>query len=464
MALTVDQIAELSRLLDQALPLDRDSRQRWLQSVSSEHQALLPALRQALLVDDDSSGTGSLFTTLAEDSRSDSAQIPFGSGLQPGQRIGAYQLVRELGTGGMAVVWLAQRAHGVFRREGALKLPLLSRSPRDLAERFAREREILAQLEHPNIARLYDAGVAADGLPYLALEYVEGQQLTVWCDRHQYGVRERLKLFLQVLDAVQYAHACHVIHRDLKPSNILVTEAGQVRLLDFGVAKLLAEGEATDRTDLTRVYGRVLTPDYASPELLRSDAVGATSDIYALGVILYELLVGNRPYRIKADRSQGSLEQAVNEAQVHRPSTQVQEPAAAVRAMTQHTLARRLRGDLDAIVLKALAKDPEDRYPTATAFADDLQRYLSGDPVEARAARVAYRLGKLLLRHRVATGASVISVAVAIALTMIVRDAWLSGRLRVEGFGSPTAPAARASDKSIDVLSFVDLSEARNQE
>jgi TolB-like protein/Flp pilus assembly protein TadD len=264
---------------------------------------------------------------------------------------------------------------------------------------------------------------------------------------------------------VQYAHACHVIHRDLKPSNILVTAAGQARLLDFGVAKLLAEGEEeADRTDLTRVYGRVLTPDYASPEQLRNEAVGASSDIYALGVILYELLVGNRPYRIKADPSRLSLERAVKDAQVRRPSTQVQATAAAVRATTQHKLVRRLRGDLDAIVLKALAKDPEDRYPTATAFADDLQRYLSGDPVEARAARVAYRLGKLLLRHRVATGATVISLAVAIALTVIIRDAWLSGRVHVDGLGPTTSPAVRASDKSIAVLPFVDLSEARNQE
>jgi eukaryotic-like serine/threonine-protein kinase len=465
MALTVDQLAELSRLLDQALTLDRDSRRRWLEEVSSKHQALLPALRQALLVDDDPSLTDGLFATPPAPGLSDAEGPVLTSGLLPGQRIGPYQLVRELGSGGMAVVWLAERADGVFRREVALKLPLLSRLRRDLAERFAREREILAQLEHPNIARLYDAGVAADGLPYLALEYVEGQPLTTWCDQHQYGVRERLKLFLQVLDAVQYAHACHVIHRDLKPSNILVTAAGQVRLLDFGVAKLLAEeGEEADRTDLTRVYGRVLTPDYASPEQLRSEAVGASSDIYALGVNLYELLVGDRPYRIKGERSRVSLEQAVKDAPIRKPSTQVQATAAAVRATTQHKLVRRLRGDLDAIVLKALAKEPEDRYPTATAFADDLQRYLSGDPVEARAARVAYRLGKLLSRHRVAAGATVVSLGVAIALAVVVRDAWLSGRLQVEGLGKPTEPALHASDKSIAVLPFVDLSEARNQE
>jgi serine/threonine protein kinase/TolB-like protein len=463
MALTADQIAALSRLLDQALPLDRDSRERWLGDLSSEHVALLPALRQALLVDDDPALTAELFATVPRAGCDATAATILTSGLQPGQRIGPYQLVRELGTGGMAVVWLAQRADGAFRREVALKLPLLSRLRRDLAERFAREREILAQLEHPNIARLYEAGVAADGLPYLALEYVEGQPLTAWCDEHQYSVRERLKLFLQVLDAVQYAHACHVIHRDLKPSNILVTAAGQVRLLDFGVAKLLDEGEEADRTDLTRVYGRVLTPDYASPEQLRNDAVGASSDIYALGVVLYELLVGNRPYRIKTDSSQLPLERAIEAAQIRRPSAQVQAPAAVVRATTQHKLMRRLRGDLDAIVLKALAKQPEDRYPTATAFADDLQRYLSGEPIEARPARLTYRLGKLVLRHRLATGATAVLLGAAIALTVVGRNGWLTARLYPEGLGTNMA-AVRTTDKSIAVLPFVDLSEGRNQE
>ena len=464
MGLTADQIAALSRLLDQALPLDRDSRERWLEDLSAEHMALWPALRQALLVDDDPALTSELFATVPKAGRgANAAATILTAGLQPGQRIGPYKLMRELGSGGMAVVWLAQRADGAFRREVALKLPLLSRLRRDLAERFAREREILAQLEHPNIARLYDAGVAADGLPYLALEYVEGQPLTAWCDEHQYSVRERLKLFLQVLDAVQYAHACHVIHRDLKPSNILVTAAGQVRLLDFGVAKLLAEGEEADRTDLTRVYGRVLTPDYASPEQLRNDAVGASSDIYALGVVLYELLVGNRPYRIKTDSSQLPLERAIEAAQIRRPSTQVQAPAAAVRATTQHKLMRRLRGDLDAIVLKALAKDPEDRYPTATAFADDLQRYLSGEPIEARPPRLTYRLGKLVLRHRLATGATAVLLGAALALTVVGRNGGLTARLYPEGLGTNMA-AVRTTDKSIAVLPFVDLSEGRNQE
>jgi len=403
MALTADQIAELSRLLDEALPLDVASRQRWLEDLPSEHRDLLPALQRALLVEDDPTLGGEWFATLPRIGRAGRASTLLISGLRAGQRIGPYELVRELGTGGMAVVWLAQRADGPVPVV-ALKLPLLSRLRRDLPERFAREREILAHLEHPNIARLYDAGVAADGLPYLALEYVEGQPLTGWCDAHCYSVRERLQLFLQVLDAVQYAHARHVVHRDLKPSNILVTESGQVRLLDFGVAKLLAEGEDADRTELTRVYGRALTPDYASPEQLRGGPIGVASDIYAIGVVLYELLVGERPYRITSESSNLSLEQAIGEAQVRRPSTQVQASAAAARATSQDKLAARLRGDLDAIVLKTLAKRPEDRYPSATALADDLQRYLSGDPVEARPARSTFWSAKLASRRWLAAG------------------------------------------------------------
>jgi serine/threonine protein kinase/TolB-like protein len=467
MALTADQIAQLSKLLDEALPLDTGGRRRWLDNLSPEHRALLPALQQALLFDDDTAFTSGPFRTLprigADVAPSGAPATVLASALQAGHRIGPYQLVRELGIGGMAVVWLAQRADGAFRREVALKLPLLSRLRRDLAERFARERDILAQLEHPNIARLYDAGVAHDGLPYLALEYVEGRPLTAWSDAHKYSVRERLQLFLQVLDAVQYAHSRQVVHRDLKPSNILVTEAGQVRLLDFGVAKMLAEGEDAGRSELTQVYGRVLTPDYASPEQLRNEAIGPPSDIYALGVVLYELLVGHRPYKIKADSSQSPLEAAIGAAQIRRPSTQVQADAATARATSQDKLVRRLRGDLDAIVLKALAREPGDRYPTAAAFADDLQRYLSGDMVEARPARLAYRTAKYLLRHPGASVATAAALAASIGLVAVAPNGWFSALLA--GGGGPGASiGSLAPDKSIAVLPFVDLSEARNQE
>ena len=293
-------------------------------------------------------------------------------------------------------MWLARRADGAFKREVALKLPTLNLRA-DLEQRFARERDILASLEHPHIARFYDAGIDPNGLPYFAMEYVQGERLTDWCDAHRLGVRERLKLVLQVLDALQYAHAHQVIHRDIKPSNILVNEAGQVRLLDFGVAKLLAQDE--EQSQLTVVYGRALTPEYASPELARGDSVESASDVYSLGVLLYELLTGCLPYGIKAGGSAALLEQAIIAAEVARPSTHLAPEAAAARALTQDKLARQLRGDLDAIALKALAKARSDRYGSAAALADDLQRYLSGKPVEARPHRVIYRFSKLVQRH-----------------------------------------------------------------
>jgi eukaryotic-like serine/threonine-protein kinase len=373
MALSAAEMAKMSRLLDEALPLDESGRHRWLEGLPPECTSLVPALRRALFSD------SSDFTL----PRIEPGGIPVtASMLKPGQRVGPYQLLRELGVGGMAEVWLAQRADGAYTRDVALKLPTLARVHKDLARRFVRERDILASLEHPNIARLYDAGVSFDGLPYLAMEYVKGEPLTAWCDARGVGLRERLKLFLQVLDAVQFAHARQVIHRDLKPSNVMVNETGHVRLLDFGIAKLLAEEEA-DGPSVTQFYARALTPDYASPELLRGEPVGAAGDVYSLGVVLYELLAGNRPYQLKPGVSMVQLGHAMENTRVDPPSSQVRPGAGVERATTQGRLAGRLRGDLDAIVLKALERRPADRYTSAAALVGDLQAYLSGEPVQA---------------------------------------------------------------------------------
>ncbi len=320
------------------------------------------------------------------------------SGLIGGRWVGPYELERLLGTGGMAEVWLAKRADGAFERQVALKLPLVSRLRRDLEERFFRERDILAKLEHPNIARLYDGGVDAEGLPYLAMEYVSGQSLICWCDGHQLGIAERLKLFLHVLEAVQYAHEKQVIHRDIKPSNIMVTESGQVRLLDFGVAKLLHD-EAGEK-QLTSVYGRALTADYASPELFKDESVDARSDIYSLGVVLYELLSGGRPYQLKGAGSLGTLQQMIATVRLQKPSAQLTDDAGAGRGTTREQLAQELRGDLDVITLKALAHDPRRRYETAAAMAADIERYLQHRPIRARPASLSYRLKKFAQRNR----------------------------------------------------------------
>src|SRR5882762_6474539 len=288
------------------------------------------------------------------------------------------------------------------------------------------------------------------------MEKVAGRPLTAWADALRLGVRERLKLFLQALNAVQYAHARHVIHRDIKPSNILVSEAGLVRLLDFGVAKLLAEDDEQN-TQLTALYGRALTPDHVMGE-----SVDAASDIYSLGVLLYELLAGRRPYRLKAGASLTALEQAVIKAQVPPPSTQLAEQAAAARATTQRKLAARLRGDLDAIVLKALARSPRQRYASASALSDDLQRHLSGQPVQARPDSAAYRAAKYASRHR--TGIAM-SAAAAVA---VVAGVWL-GQNRaaapVPAVATTSALAAFSPPAhSIAVLPFVNMSGDPKQE
>jgi serine/threonine protein kinase/TolB-like protein len=455
--LSAAQVARMSRLLDEALDLDPDGQRRWLEALSPENQDLESALRQALFPEQNQGHDRPVTLPAIND---ESFKLELASGLRAGEPVGPYRLIRPLGAGGMAEVWLAQRADGALKRQVALKLPMLSRLRRDLPRRFARERDILAGLEHPNIARLYDAGVSSEGLPYLAMEYVAGEPVNAWCDAHHLGVQERLNLFLQVLDAVQYAHSHQVIHRDIKPSNILVTDSGQVRLLDFGVAKLLAQ---EDDQDLTQLYGRLLTPEYASPELLLGDPIGASGDVYSLGVVLYELLCGRRPHRFKTGASVGLLEHAIATGQVEKPSTLLGPDAGEPRGTTRQELARRLRGDLDAIVLKALAREPEDRYPTAAAFADDLQRYLSGRPVVARPAHFTYRIGKVVGRHPAGFGTSV-------AATVLVAAALGYALNRPPGM-DPFAAVTTASlvhiapdDKSIAVLPFVDMSERKDQE
>jgi len=459
MALSIAQMALMSQLLDEALPLDSAGRRAWLERLSPEHRDLELALRQALLSGAAQAADLKAVSTLPKLAFTDQAHGPAASGLEPGAHVGPYELIRVLGAGGMAEVWLARRADGAFKRDMALKLPMLTRAQSGLEQRFARERDILASLEHPHIARLYDAGVDPNGLPYLAMEYLQGEPLTSWCEAHGLGIAQRLALFLQVLEAVQYAHEKQVIHRDLKPSNILVTGSAQVRLLDFGVARLL-EAEETDQAALTSLYGRALTPDYASPELLRGDPIDARSDLYSLGVVLYELLTGTRPYRLKNAASIGLLDQAIATIEIKKPST-------------ADSSARQLRGDLDAIVLKALAKHPEQRYPTAAALAEDLRRHLDGKPIKARPARVAYRVRKFVLRNRalVAVSAAAVTAILATLGYARYRESRAQVTVSASALELPAAPNAAASSAvfaptahSIAVLPFLDMSEKRDQE
>ena len=405
MTLRSDELLTLATLLDEALDLSEDAREAWLAGLGARHAQLQPLLRSLLERHAADSGAG-ILDTLPKFDPIDAQPVCRGVGaeLTAGATVGPYRLVREIGHGGMSVVWLAMRADEQLKRSVALKLPFVSLNRGRLAQRFARERDILAALTHPQIARLYDAGISAEGQPYLAMEFVEGTPLLEHCDRLKLNIRARLALFEQVLSAVQYAHSHLVVHRDLKPSNILVTAQNHVMLLDFGIAKLLGEGVARE-TELTFFDGRALTPDYASPEQIAGQPLGTTTDIYSLGVVLYELLTGSRPYRLKRD-SRGALEEAILDLDPVVPSRMITVAAAQLRGSPPLQLARILRGDLDTVLLKALGKQPESRYPTADAFAQELQRYSRGEPIQARAARPWYRARKFLGRNKLASSLS----------------------------------------------------------
>ena len=340
----------------------------------------------------------------------------------PGATVGPYKLERTLGAGGMGEVWFARRADGLFEAPVALKLLHAHLAASSVRSRFVREGKMLGQLTHPNIAHLLDAGITSAGQLYLAIEYVEGVSLDRWCDEQKLDVAARVRLFLQVCDAVAHAHAHLIVHRDLKPSNILVTPEGNIKLLDFGIAKLTesTEGES-EQTELTRMGGRVLTPEYAAPEQIISQPVSVTTDVYSLGVLLYVLLSGRRPYG-QPGQSLSQLEREVLETEPepvsHTQSGLTQEESealAAQRSCTRRKLRDTLKGDLDVIVGKALKKKPDDRYPSVPALADDLRRYLNNEPVLARPDSITYRARKYVRRHRL--GVTIVSM---LALGLIV--------------------------------------------
>jgi WD40 repeat protein/TPR repeat protein len=393
------QYLRFSALLDEVIELSAAEREERLTTLEQTEPALAPmvraffASREACAADGFLETHGPFAEEIASLTRDEPALI--------GKQFGPYRVLSLLGHGGMGSVWLAERADGLFTRQVALKLIHSTLTGRVMTERFAREREILAGLNHPHIARLLDAGFSDDNLPYLALEYIAGTPLSTYCDEHRLSIRARLELFRQVLSAVQYAHAHLVIHRDLKPSNILVSEDGEIHLLDFGIAKLLIVGEAKV-TDLTQRAGLAMTPDYASPEQITGSAITIAADVYALGVMLYELMTGERPYRLRRD-TRSALEEAILQTDPVPPSrAALREAAANARATTANKLARTLKGDIDTIVLKSLQKAPAQRYATAIAFGEDIERFLRGDVVLAQRDNVAYRTIKFARRYRVA--------------------------------------------------------------
>lgn len=392
-----DDLRLLSQLLDEHAELPASERDAWLQALKGEAARLRPALARML-----ARQSGSELEDFLEQPPAIAAPdgAAAASDFHPGDGIGPYSLLRPVGRGGMGEVWLATRADGQLKRHVALKLPMLSLRRSVLVQRFERERDILGGLIHPNIARLYDAGVADNGQPYMALEYVEGTPITEAAANGALDAAARVRLLRQVMDAVQYAHANLVVHRDLKPGNVLVTAGGVAKLLDFGIAKLLEDEAGTSPdSELTRLGGRALTLRYAAPELVSGGAVSTAVDVWALGVLLYELLTGHRPFDGEAA---GGIEQAILNTDA-RPPSQTQERGAIAR------LSRSLAGDLDTITLKALKKDPAERYATVEAFADDLDRWLHGETVRAQRDSRWYRTRRFVGRHRLAVGAATLA-------------------------------------------------------
>ena len=337
--------------------------------------------------------------------------------LDPGRRIGAYAIIHELGRGGMGVVYLAERADGVFEKQVAIKVLKRGTDTDEILRRFEAERQILARLDHPNITRLVDAGTTDDHLPYVVMDYVVGKPITRYANEKRLSVIERLKLFRSVCSAVSYAHQNLVVHRDLKPSNILVTDQGEVRLLDFGIAKLLSDAEAGG-ANMTITVLRVMTPEYASPEQVKGEPITTLSDVYSLGVCLYELLTGARPYKLTR-KTPDELTKAICEQEPERPSTTVAKGDGSSKLEIRNS--KILKGDLDNIVLMALRKDPARRYASVEQFSEDVRRHLQGLPVRARKDTAAYRAGKFMKRHKM--GITAVAAVVLVLLIGIVATA-----------------------------------------
>jgi serine/threonine-protein kinase len=408
--------SELDSVLRRALELPADERERFLDETcdrDSDFRRTVDRLLESCADDDPlllpgGGALGPLWEALAREYR------PASFVFEAGDRLGAWRVVRVLGRGGMATVYLAERADGQFEQSVAVKVLDLSRDFDALAERFAQERHILARLEHRNIARLIDGGTTRAGQPYVVMEYVDGEAIDAYCDRHRLGVNERLRLFMDVASAVQYAHGHLIVHRDIKPSNVLVNRNGEPKLLDFGIAKLL---DTESAASVTRSALHPMTPEYASPEQVRGEPLTTASDVYQMGYLLYALLTGQTPYAANRRNVAAVVEAICNVEPTPPsrsvPSRQADETAAvrevaAARATSPERLRRRLAGDLDNILLTALSKNPERRYPSVVHLSEDLRRHLRELPVTARSPTLRYRGVKFVRRHRTAVAAALL--------------------------------------------------------
>ncbi|MEM1093214.1 MAG: serine/threonine-protein kinase [Bacteroidota bacterium] len=450
MKMDAEQWDRLNALFDAACEHPADEREAYVRQASAGDRELFDAV-MGLLREDKS--TAQLLDGVVFDTQALLATAP-----QEGDRVGPYRLVRHLGTGGMGAVYLAERADGHFEQQVAIKVIRQGFGSDQTRQRFHHERQILARLQHPHIARLLDGGVTERGQSYLVLEYVEGEPIDAYCDARQLTIDDRLALFGDVCKAVLYAHSQLVIHRDLKPSNILVTPEGHVKLLDFGVAKLLSDDADGLVDGLVLTQGAApMTPAYASPEQVRGEPVGTSTDIYSLGVVLYELLAGHRPYLLN-ERSAADVARVICDEQPVRPSTAIRTRAAdatatasvsEARRTAPERLQRRLHGDLDMISLMALRKEPSRRYPSVEALADDVRRHLAGLPVRAQRDTLRYRAGKFIRRHRLGVAVSVlIPLLMGFYTVQLVQE-----RNRAE---AEQARAALEAEKAQTVAAFLE--------
>ena len=485
--MTPEQWEKVKEVVEAGLERDGDARSRFVDEACAGDPSLRAEIWE-LIASSEQAGSfmaGSLFdaaTPLAAEDRDASLD---------GQRLGAYRIVRELGYGGMGTVYLAARDDEAYRKDVAVKLIKRGMDTEAIVRAFRTERQILATLDHPNIARLLDGGTTDDGRPYFVMDYIEGLPFDVYCDVHTVPILERLKLFRIVCSAVHYAHQRGVIHRDLKPGNILVTAGGVPKLLDFGIAKVL-NPELSSLTTGSTTTVRPLTPAYASPEQARGEAITPVSDVYSLGVLLYELLTGHRPYRLQG-QTPHEVERVICEEEPQRPSTavsRIEEPCDGFTAITPasvatargdqaDTLRHTLTGDLDTIVLMALRKEPGQRYASVDLLSDDLRRHLEGLPILARKPSVLYRTTKLVGRNRATAVTAAIGLIVSLVLGSVAFSSnalWLRSSDRASDSPSGLSPGARSADsapavanpttraKSLGVLPFQPLAGSERAE
>lgn len=435
--LTPERLERMQQCFERALELDTQPRAEYLRTLAGDDADLAMRVRGLL---DAHARTENLFESPI------ARYLPVDDGLDRwiGRRVGVYDITRLIGAGGMGAVYEAVRDDGQFRKRVAIKLLRAHTVGETAIRRFRRERQILATLEHPHIAALLDGGVTAEGHPFFAMEFIEGEPITAYCDTRTLSIDARLELFRQVCSAVHFAHQSLVVHRDLKPQNILVNADGQVKLLDFGIASLLPSAlDGADEETLTRAGTRALTPGYASPEQLLGRPIGTRSDVYSLGVILYELLCGKRPFDSR-DGSQADIERVLRDAAPLRPSAVItEERLGRLSERSGDRVRTRLAGDLDAIVLKTLRTDPERRYGTAEELSADIANHLTGRPVLARPDSIGYRFGKLLRRRRAESVAVALTVMSIIGGSLVaLRQARVADREKVRA----QAESARASE------------------